>query len=104
MEHKRLSPEGARELDGAQIVQLIEARPGDLFTLDFIKADGSPRRMNAQWGVNGKRDSKLPYDPAKGGNIVVFDCSKAQCRTVKVESILGVNYGDGVQYVGPAGA
>ena len=54
MEHKQDKPSEI-QLDSSGIRALIESRPGELFSLDFIKANGELRRMNCQYGVNAKR-------------------------------------------------
>ena len=91
------------KLGETELRYLIESRPGDLFALDYVKANGEQKRINAQWGADKKQgESKLPYNPSSGGNIVLFDCAANGCRTYKLANIVGISYGDGVKYEGPA--
>lgn len=83
----------------ARIEQTIDAnaRP-QIFTIEFIKEDGSLRKMKAQKHVKlgtGSRTadekSNFKYNLKNKNSILLYDTEKEEYRTVKVESIITFN-------------
>lgn len=72
----------------APFTLLDEVSNGKIFFVEFIKKDGSPRRMTARRsvrkGVNGKG---MKYRPLAKGMLTVFDMDKGEFRLVNLTKI-----------------
>ena len=74
------------------ILSLINAQAGKVFTVTFVKKDGSVRTMNCRTGV---------YKNTKGGSnnlnpaqyITVYDMQQRSYRAVNVDTIMSVRAG-----------
>lgn len=79
-----------------------ESSDGKIFTIDFVKKDGSIRRMNARRGVKqGTNGKGMTYNPIKRGLLPVFDMQKRDFRMVNFDTILSYTiHGRRVEYVG----
>jgi hypothetical protein len=89
----------AREIAGSltkqQAEDMIKASKGKIFTVTFIKKDGSTRVMNARLGVKAYlKGGELPYDPEAKGLIPVFDIPKREYRMVNVNTITKLKIGN----------
>jgi len=72
--------------------KLIEESNGKIFTVTFIKKDGSLREMNCRLGVKQHRKGgELAYDPKKYNLIVVFDLQKMNYRMINALTIKQLN-------------
>jgi hypothetical protein len=73
-----------------------DARP-QTFTIEFIKEDGSLRKMKAQKhvkvGTDGSVDekSRFKYNLKSKNSILLYDVDAQEYRTVKVASIIRFN-------------
>jgi hypothetical protein len=62
---------------------------GKIFTVTFVKKDGSVREMNARLGVKkGVKGVGMSYDPIERGLLPVYDMQKdgfrmINCKTIK---------------------
>ena len=67
---------------------LDEVNNGKIFFVEFLKKDGSSRRMTARRsvrkGVNGKG---MNYSPLGKGMLTVFDMDKGEFRMVNLTKI-----------------
>lgn len=62
-----------------------------IFTVEFIKKDGTLRVMNARMGVKkGVKGVGMSYNPHERGMIVVYDMQKGAFRMVNVETIVKI--------------
>lgn len=62
-----------------------------IFTVTFIKKDGSIRVMNARRGVKkGVKGVGMSYDPFSKNLIPVFDMQKESFRMINAETILEI--------------
>ena len=61
---------------------------GKIFYAEFIKKDGSLRRMTARLGVRkGVTGKGMRYDPAAYGLLPVYDMDKAQWRMINLNTL-----------------
>jgi hypothetical protein len=71
---------------------LIRDSKGKIFSIEFIKKDGTLRKMNARIsvkkGVNGKG---LKYDPFEKGYLIAYDMGKDGFRTINLETITKIS-------------
>ena len=63
-------------------------KDGKIFSVEFIKKDGSTRLMNARFGVKKHlRGGELAYDASSKNLIPVFDLTKKEYRMINVSTI-----------------
>lgn len=75
--------------------QMIRGTRGKLFTVSFIKKDGSLRRMNARLGVSkGVKGVGLKFDPSAHGLITAFDLQKKAHRMINLDTLVSFKCGD----------
>ena len=83
----------------SELRKLIEESGGKIFTLEFLKADGSFRRMTARREVRkGVQGVGLSYDPGAAGAVVVYDMAQGGHRTVKLAAVQRLRL-DGKDYI-----
>ena len=62
-----------------------------IFTITFIKKDGSVRVMNARRGVKkGVKGVGMSYNPTEKDLVVVFDMQKEAFRMVNAKTVLEI--------------
>jgi len=89
------------EISKSEAAKIMRAQSGKIFTVSFIKKDGTLRQMTCRLGV--KAHWKTPdgsgrkYDPADHGLICVFDMSKGEYRNINVNTLQSLT-ADGVTY------
>lgn len=82
----------------ARMEQTVKDSKPVTFSVEFIKEDGSLRKMKAQKhvkfqgleGAEGK-EGKLKYNLKNKNAILLFDVIKQEYRTVKIDSITRFN-------------
>lgn len=68
--------------------ELIKASKGKIFTVTFIKKDGTIRVMNARLGVKAYlQGGSLPYDPTNKGLLPLFDIQIKKYRMLNLSTI-----------------
>lgn len=99
-EVKRLIKEAAMPISRDELIQKIKATDprnsgkGEIFTVTFIKKDGTTRVMNARLGVKRYlRGGELPYDPIAKGLLPVYDLQKNDYRIINLNTILSAKVG-----------
>lgn len=61
---------------------------GKIFSVEFVKKDGSLRKMKARLGVrNHLRGGVLAYDAESKNLLPVFDMDKSEYRMINVSTI-----------------
>jgi hypothetical protein len=68
---------------------LEQIKNGKIFSVTFVKKDGSLRKMTARLGV--KKNLKgvgLKFDPAEKNLLVVFDMHKRAYRMINLKTII----------------
>lgn len=84
-------------------VKLIRSQGHKVFSVQFVKKDGSLRDMNCRLKVKShwktEDGSGRKYDPADYKLICVFDMQKEEYRSVNVETLRQVKAGGQVYTV-----
>ena len=94
-EVKRLIKEDAIRISRDELVQKIKETKGKIFTVTFVKKDGTTRVMNARLRVRSYlKGGELPYDPVAKGLIPVFDIKKLEYRMVNTKTIISAKIGN----------
>ena len=68
---------------------LEQIKNGKIFSVTFVKKDGTLRKMTARLGV--KKDLKgvgLKFNPAEKNLLVVFDMHKRAYRMINLQTII----------------
>jgi hypothetical protein len=77
---------------------LEKTKDGKIFSLTYSRADKSLGADRFRFGVKSYlKGGSLKYDPIKAKNLVLFNMSKKQYRTIKFERIISAKI-DGVEY------
>ena len=80
------------------LFNLICKNKNNLFSVVFLKKDGSIRKMLCRFGVKKHlKGGKLAFDPIKRGLLVVFDMQKEAYRMINLKTITNINM-RGVEY------
>jgi hypothetical protein len=74
-----------------ELKEVINLMGEKIFTITFVKKDGSVRVMNARRGVKkGVKGVGMSYDPTKKDLVVVFDMQKGEFRMVNAKTVLEI--------------
>lgn len=77
---------------------LEKTKGGKIFSLTYSRADQSLGYDKFRFGVKSYlKGGSLKYDPIKAKNLVLFNMSKKQYRTIKFERIISAKV-DGIEY------
>lgn len=71
------------------MLEQIKKTNGKIFSVTFVKKDGTIRKMTARLGV--KKDIKgvgLSFDPTAKQLVVVFDMQKRAYRMINLQTII----------------
>lgn len=71
------------------MLEAIKKTKGKIFSVTFVKKDGTIRKMTARLGV--KKDLKgvgLGFDPTAKQLVVVFDMHKRAYRMINLQTII----------------
>ena len=91
--------EELRSLKKEEVLPLLQANRNKIFTVSFVKKDGTKRIMNAMLGVKRHlKGGQLPYDAAACGLLPVFDLQKKAYRIVTLASVYNIKT-DGNEYI-----
>lgn len=64
---------------------------GLIFSVKFIKRDGSVREMQARLGVTSRlKGGQKAYDDSEKNILTVFDMNKEGYRAIKIETIIEI--------------
>ena len=78
------------------LIKLIELLKGQFFTVEFIKKDGTLRKMNCRTGVkkylsnNGKKIQIT--SPIDNGILRVFDLQKNEYRSINLDTVNRITF------------
>lgn len=87
-----------KEIKRDDLFNLICKNKNNLFSVVFLKKDGSIRKMLCRFGVKKHlKGGKLAFDPIKRGLLVVFDMQKEAYRMINLKTITNINM-RGVEY------
>jgi hypothetical protein len=74
-----------------EIKDLIRTSEGKIFSVRFVKKDGTERLMVARLGVTSYlKGGTKAYDPADYDLITVFDMQKQAYRSINLQTILDI--------------
>jgi len=91
---KKKAKEIAGSLTKQQAEDMIKASKGKIFTVTFIKKDGSIRVMNARLGVKAYlQGGSLPYNPEEKGLLPLFDIQIKSYRVINLRTITELTIG-----------
>ena len=81
-----------------KLLELIRENKSNIFSVVFLKKDGTIRRMICRLGVKKYVNGKgLKYDPIERGLLGVFDMQKEAYRMVNLNTISNIKM-KGVEY------
>lgn len=64
-----------------------------IFTVEFIKKDGTLRKMNARLGVKkGVKGVGMAYKPTERNLLPVYDMQKQAFRMVNISTLIKITY------------
>ena len=82
----------------SKILALLEKNKSNMFSVVFLKKDGSLRKMLCRFGVKKHlKGGKLSFDPRERNLLVVFDMQKEAYRMINLETISNITM-KGVDY------
>ena len=82
-----------------EAIEKIKAQGGKIFTVTFIKKDGSKRVMNCRLHVRkGVKGVGMSYDPLERGLLPCFDMQKQAFRMINLKTILSLTFA-GTEYI-----
>lgn len=76
-----------------QMKQFISWTNGRFFTVEFVKKDGSVRRMNCRTGVKRYSNGGRPTTAHIAKYVTVYDVVKRGYRTINADRILSLKCG-----------
>lgn len=80
------------KIDTTNAVKLIRSTKGKIFTVSFVKKDGTLRKMNCRLGVTKHlKGGELAFDPKEYDLISVFDLQKNAYRMINVDTLVEVS-------------
>jgi hypothetical protein len=66
----------------------IQKAEGTFFHVEFVKKDGSLRKMNCRLNVKkGVKGTGMSYDPIEKGLLPVFDLEKRNFRMINLKTV-----------------
>jgi hypothetical protein len=82
------------KIDIKNAVKLIQSTSGKIFTVSFIKKDGTLRKMNCRLGVTKHlKGGELAFDPKEYDLVPVFDVQKNAYRMINTDTLVEVTVG-----------
>lgn len=76
------------EVNTDKAIALIKKTKGKVFTVVFLKKDGTQRKMNCRLGVSKQVNGNgLAYNPADHNLITVFDMKEKGYRMINTETL-----------------
>lgn len=85
-----------KQIDRRKAIEQLYNSAGRIFFVEFMKKDGSLRRMTARLGVKkGINGKGMRYDPSAYGLLPVFDMDKSDWRMINLNTLkqLHLNHG-----------
>jgi hypothetical protein len=75
-----------------QVREAVRAAKGKIFSVLFVKKDGTLRKMVCRTGVTKHlKGGELPYDPIEKGLLGVFDMAKQEYRMINLRTIQSIS-------------
>ena len=87
-----------KAINKRDILPLLEKNKSNIFSVVFLKKDGTIRRMICRFGVKKYlKGGSLKFNPLDRAMLVVFDMQKNAYRMINLETISNINM-KGVEY------
>ena len=87
-----------KKISRKDILHLLEQNKGNVFSVVFLKKDGSIRHMTCRFGVKKHlKGGELKFNPIEKSLLVVFDMQKEAYRMINLETISNIT-SKGVEY------
>jgi hypothetical protein len=80
---------------GVSLALLVTLKKtGSFFTAEFIKKDGTIRKMNCRCNVKKyKKGDSLGYNATSKGLLSVFDMEKLEYRMINLDTLISITFG-----------
>ena len=93
-----------KKISRKDILHLLEQNKGNVFSVVFLKKDGSIRHMTCRFGVKKHlKGGELKFNPIERSLLVVFDMQKDQHRFINLETLSQIRHGGEVYEVAQHG-
>tara|TARA_R100000664_G_scaffold24829_1_gene34711 strand:- start:603 stop:878 length:276 start_codon:yes stop_codon:yes gene_type:complete len=87
-----------KKISRRDIIPLLEKNKSNIFSVVFLKKDGTIRKMICRFGVKKHlKGGSLRFNPLDRAMLVVFDMQKNAYRMINLETISNINM-KGVEY------
>ena len=87
-----------KTIERKKILNLLTDNKGSIFSVVFLKKDGTIRKMLCRFGVKKHlKGGKLAFNPLERALLVVFDMQKEAYRMINLETLMSINM-KGVEY------
>ena len=87
-----------KDISRRDILQLLKDNKDTIFSVVFLKKDGSIRHMTCRFGVKKHlKGCKLKFNPLERGYLVVLDTQKKAYRMINLNTISNIT-SKGVEY------
>ena len=87
-----------KKISRKDVLHLLEQNKGSIFSVVFLKKDGSIRHMTCRFGVKKNlKGGKQKFNPLERGYLVVLDTKKKAYRMVNLNTISNIT-SKGVEY------
>ena len=87
-----------KKISRKDILHLLEQNKGNVFSVVFLKKDGTIRHMTCRFGVKKHlKGGELKFNPLERSLLVVFDMQKESYRMINLETISNIKM-KGVDY------
>ncbi len=87
-----------KKINRRNILELLIKNKGSIFSVVFLKKDGTLRKMLCRFGVKKHlKGGKLKFNPIERSLLVVFDMQKEGYRMINLETLMSINM-KGVEY------
>ena len=87
-----------KTIERKKILNLLTAKKNSIFSVVFLKKDGTIRKMLCRFGVKKHlKGGKLAFNPLERALLVVFDMQKEAYRMINLETLMSINM-KGVEY------
>jgi hypothetical protein len=81
------------------ITEIKKTIGNKIFSVEFVKKDGSVREMVCRFGVTKHlKGGELNHNPAELGHLIVFDMQKEAYRTINVNTLKRIKF-EGQEYI-----
>jgi molybdenum cofactor biosynthesis enzyme len=77
-----------QQISRYKVLKVIHDTHGHIFSVEFIKKDGSPRKMVARIGVTKNQKGGINGASAKNNLVTVWDMAKGGYRMINLKTLL----------------